>query len=67
MKIGQYDVSDGQFSFRYIVHKVMKKTADVASLTSHMGSDYRGKRCYRYPLDLLIEQVKNARYTSFDN
>ena len=64
-KRGQYDETDGHFMFRYLVHKVMEKTADVTPLTSYMGSDYTGNRCYRYPLDLLEGQIENCRYIPF--
>ena len=66
MKIGQYDESDGKFNFRYIVHRVMKKTGDVSVLTSYQGSDFAGQRYFRYPLDLLEQQTKNCRHLPFN-
>ena len=65
MKTGQYDIEDGKFSHRYLVRKVMKKTAEVSVGISYQGSDMRYNLSYRYPISLLIEQVKNARYTPF--
>jgi hypothetical protein len=63
---GQYDETDGRFAFRYIVYRVMKRTAEVLPLTSIDGGDYRGgSRVYRYPLDLLKKQLKDAAYTPF--
>ncbi len=64
---GQYDVFEKKFFYRYLVFKVMKKTADVTVLTSYMGGDHKGGRCYRYPLELLKKQVEKAYYTNTIN
>ena len=69
IKPGQYDVSDGRYAYRYLVYKVMKKTAHVITSTSYMGSEYKHDSdhgiYYRYPLGLLGKQIENARYTEF--
>ncbi len=67
IKPGQYDVFEEKFSFRYLVYKVMKKTADVTVLTSYQGGEYKGGRSYRYPIQLLSEQIVDAHYQPFPN
>ena len=65
LKIGQYDVHQGKFGHRYIIHKIMKKTCDVSVLTNYQGSPYKGSRAHRYPKQLLEQQVEGAYFTSF--
>ena len=65
MKTGQYDITDGKFMRRYVIHKIMKKTADVAILMSYNGGLYTGQRYYRYPKTLLSDQIQGAIYTKF--
>ncbi len=63
---GQYDVSNGRFDYRYIVHRVMNKTADVGTAWFLDGERIGSDRHARYPLDLLKEQIKGARFTPDD-
>ena len=65
LKLGQYDIFDGDFSFKYVVHKIMKKTADVGSFTSYKGSSYNGRRFRRYPIDVLKQQINTKLPTLF--
>lgn len=65
MKIGQYTVTEGKWRFRYLIHKIMKKTADVSSHTSLDYGGWTGTREYRYPLDLLKQQIEGAEYLPF--
>ena len=67
MKTGQYTVTEGNFRFRYLIHKVMPKTVEVSVLTSYNYSDFKGVRHYRYPKTLLAEQIENAEYLEFEN
>lgn len=65
MKIGQYTVIDGEFRHRYLVRRIMKKTAIVSILDDYKGSEW-AKTHYRYDLNLLSEQIKNAEYVPFN-
>ena len=40
IKVGQYDVPDGDFQHRYLVYKIMPNTAEVLSKISYKGEDY---------------------------
>lgn len=66
LKTGIYNVDDGKFSHRYLVYKIMPKTVEVSVGISYQGSDFNYTRCYRYPKELLIEQIKKARYCQFE-
>ena len=62
MELGQYTVDDGKFRFRYIVRKVMKKTC-VVSILDYMDRNLTSSNThYRYSLDLLEQQIKDAEY-----
>ncbi len=64
MKLGQYTVYDDEFRFKYLVRKIMKKTAIVTCISVYKGSQ-KATTHYRYPLDLLAQQIKNAEYLEF--
>ncbi len=66
MKIGQYTVCEGKFKFRYLVRRIMKKTAIVSCLTYLNSELVLHNTHYRYPLDLLEQQIENAEYLSFN-
>jgi len=75
MKVGQYTVTHKEekdrtvWRDRYLVHRVMKKTADVTVLVSKDYEEFTTVgvmgRTSRYPLDLLEQQVENAEYFEF--
>lgn len=62
VRIGQYNVQDGDFEWRYIVHAVYKKTADVAIVDYYKDTWTSSGRYARYPLDLLEEQIEDATF-----
>lgn len=71
IKIGFYRVKDDGFIFGYQVHKVMKKTAVVGTSTVQVKSgnlpfeDGADHYSYRYPIDLLTAQIKDAEFRPF--
>ena len=50
---------------RFTASAIVALLADVSILTSYDHSDFKGNRCYRYPLDLLESQIEDAEYICF--
>ena len=70
IKIGQYTTqSDEGWRERYLVRKIMKKTAEISAGISYSESgdseDFRYTLHFRYPQDLLEQQVAGAEYLPF--
>ena len=76
MKTGIYTVTEKETSegkvwrHRYIVYKVMLKTAEVKTQTSLNYEEFKDDnidtfRCMRYPIDLLMAQTANAEHFDF--
>jgi len=56
LELGQYDVKDGEWTRRYVINKIMPKTADVSEKTCFRGNE-SWSRCYRYPKNALLGQI----------
>jgi len=65
MEIGQYDITDGSWRYRYLVHKIMKATAEVSIGYSHEYDDFDYTRELRFPLARLQGDIESARFTKF--
>ena len=67
VKIGQYDVRDGDDHFRYNVTKVMKKTAEVQTSSRYKGVMWDFDTNDRFSIRLLSTLIKRATFTPFEN
>ena len=66
VRIGQYDVYDDPFIFRYQVTKVMKKTAEVRSYSRYGSNSWKFYGInYRFSIPLLLGLTKKAIFTLF--
>tara|TARA_Y100000310_G_scaffold196485_1_gene196556 strand:- start:24 stop:248 length:225 start_codon:yes stop_codon:yes gene_type:complete len=67
MRIGQYDVRDGDDHFRYNVTKVMKKTAEVQTSSRYKGVMWEFDTNDRFSIRLLLALTKEATFTPFED
>jgi len=70
IKVGIYDIDEGEYAHRFIVHKICKKTADVAWFISIQGGIRDGERTSRFSLETLkslLLELGTADYTPFSD